>query len=142
MKFETFRRFCSAHIKQCFEMGEKKGLSYANDDDNRLNNFYRDGKALGIVPEANLLVHAGKHWAAINYYVRQGCPKDSPDIPEPIVGRIYDLMNYMLLLLGLLEERHNGDQFEKIIKTKEESVPKEDLAPVPGNITPFVRPVK
>jgi hypothetical protein len=64
-------------MQKCFKMGELKGNSYANDDNDRLNNFRRDGKALGIAPEANLLTHCGKHWAAINYFVRVGCPKES-----------------------------------------------------------------
>lgn len=127
MRSETFRRFVQAHFAQCDSMGAVKGNNYANDDNDRLNNFRRDGKALGIAPEANLLTHAGKHWAAVNYYVRLGCPAESAEIPEPIVGRIYDLINYMFLLLALLEERHNGSKFEAALeeldRAKKEGTP-------------------
>lgn len=112
MKNETFDALVKLHTQQRITLGRVKGDEYANSSDDRLNNFKRDGNALGIAPEANLLTHAGKHWASINHYVKIGCPRDDDRVSEPIIKRIYDLQNYMDLLLALLEERHNGDQFE------------------------------
>ena len=86
-------------------MSQKKGDEYANDDD-RLMNFKRNAASLGVLPELILMVYAEKHFGSIQHYVKKGCLFEDPEMTEPIVGRIYDLQNYMDLLLALLEERH------------------------------------
>ena len=84
-------------------MCDKKSEDYASDED-RLLNFKRTGAGLSLPPEKVLMIFATKHFDAINSFVRTGA-KDNRS--EPIVGRIYDLQNYLDLLLGLIEERGN-----------------------------------
>lgn len=76
-----------------------KGADYARDDD-ALANFKTQAAALDLTPEQVWAVFAGKHWAAIMAYVREG------DVAsEPIEGRIHDLILYGFLLLGMVREK-------------------------------------
>lgn len=91
-------------------MGERKGREYANSEDDRLANFKKVGKELGIPPEAVLIVYSTKHWLSINAFVRDlAAGKSIADIEtgltESIDGRIDDLQNYLDLLRGLIVER-------------------------------------
>lgn len=108
MTDKGFEKLTKDHTAARQSMSIRKGNEYANDNDDRLMNFKRVGKNLGQEPETILMVYATKHFDAISHYVKVGCPKDDDRITEPVVGRIYDLQNYMDLLLALLEERHNG----------------------------------
>jgi len=110
---EVFENFIQAHTKARQKMSIRKGNEYANSESDRLANFKRVGANLGQPPETILMVYATKHFDAISHYVKMGCPKVDDRITEPVVGRIYDLQNYLDLLLALLEERHNGDEFER-----------------------------
>lgn len=79
-----------------------KGADYARDDD-ALANFKTQAAALDLTPEQVWAVFAGKHWAAIMAYVREG------DVAsEPIEGRIHDLILYGFLLLGMVREKQAG----------------------------------
>lgn len=77
-----------------------KGQEYHSDED-FLQNFKEDGPAVGVEdPMKTLMIYAGKHWRSIQRYVRTG-----REGAELIHGRIDDLVNYMHLLLGLIEEK-------------------------------------
>ena len=119
MKNEVYNALIEGHTNQRREMSRKKGDEYAHEDD-RLDNFKRNARALGISPELVLMVYAEKHFGSIQSYVKKGCPYEDPEMTEPIVGRIYDLQNYMDLLLALLEERHQLK--EKNLKQRKPSM--------------------
>lgn len=81
------------------KINEAKGHDYAGDDD-ALANFKQQGVALGLTPEQVWGVFAGKHWAAVMTFIREG------DVAsEPIEGRIHDVILYSFLLLGLIREK-------------------------------------
>jgi hypothetical protein len=75
-----------------------KGRDYAREDD-ALANFKTQAAALDLTPEQVWAVFAGKHWAAIMAYAREGDVKS-----EPIEGRIHDLILYGFLLLAMVRE--------------------------------------
>ena len=100
MKNAEFKHLRAKHTETQFMMCDKKSEDYASEED-RLLNFKRSGGNVGLSPEMVLMVFAGKHFDAINSFVRAG-GKD--DRSEPIIGRIYDLQNYLDLLIGLIEE--------------------------------------
>ena len=75
-----------------------KGREYAGSDD-QLANFKRLGQALGLPPEAVLLVYLTKHLDSIQTYVRE-LPEPAPS--EPITGRIDDAILYLILLKALI----------------------------------------
>jgi hypothetical protein len=99
----TFKQMRHRHTWTRFKVCDKKSEDYAAESD-RLMNFKRTGAGLSLPPETVLMIFATKHFDAINSFVRAG-GKD--DRSEPIIGRIYDLQNYLDLLLGLIEERGN-----------------------------------
>ena len=101
MNNEVFNVMRIEHTAIRFVECDKKSKDYATEQD-RLSNFKRAGARLGIEPEKILMVFAQKHWTAIEAYIKGGCQDTGS---ESIIGRIYDLQNYLDLLLGQIEER-------------------------------------
>lgn len=89
------------------ELSSKKGGEYAGDED-RLANFRRHGKALGLPMETVWAVYAGKHWDAIQQYIRDKRDGKKRDRLEPIEGRVDDLIVYCILLKAMLIEEKRG----------------------------------
>lgn len=84
-------------IQQLRKAGQKE---YAHGDvDDAFNNFKRLASELSISKEKVLLVYARKHWdgiiAHVNGYTSQR---------EDVRGRINDLIVYMFLLRGMIDE--------------------------------------
>jgi hypothetical protein len=80
-------------------LNKTKGHDYAGDED-ALSNFKEMGRVADLPPERIWQVYAGKHWAAIMTYCKEGQVQS-----EPIEGRIKDLILYGYLLLGLVKEK-------------------------------------
>ena len=81
-----------------------KGAEYSGDDD-RLANFKRNAIALGLDPLQIWAVYAAKHWDAVMQFVKDAGAGKERERGEPIEGRVDDLLNYCMLLKGLLQER-------------------------------------
>lgn len=79
-----------------------KGRDYAGTDHQPdVNaNFKRAAARWGVPVLAAWGVYFGKHIDAIETYVRTGGQAES----EPILGRITDAVNYLFILLALLED--------------------------------------
>ena len=92
---ETFTR-----IK---ELSEKKGGEYSGDSD-RLLNFRRNATALGLNKETVWAVYAAKHWDALMQYIQDKEKGKDRERMEPIVGRVDDLIAYLLLMKAMLDE--------------------------------------
>jgi hypothetical protein len=80
------------------KLNETKGKDYASEHD-ALSHFKVRAESLGLTPEQVWAVLAGKHWEAIMEHCKEGKVKS-----EPIEGRVQDLILYLLLLLGLIED--------------------------------------
>lgn len=86
-------------------LAKTKGEEYSGTVD-RLANFRRGALALGLTKEQVLMVYAGKHWDAIQTYVKEQADPSGTSrvLSEPISGRVDDLLVYLLLFKAMLEE--------------------------------------
>jgi hypothetical protein len=98
MRREDFENLVTEVQQACSELRDTKGMEYAGDDD-ALRNFKRTSEDCGIEPRHVWYVFAQKHWSSIRHFVRSGKVAS-----EPIEGRINDLINYLYLLRGMVEE--------------------------------------
>lgn len=78
---------------------QEQGNKEYSESANAFDNFERNGLALGLSKEQILMVYAGKHWDGINRYVRGHRSQR-----EHVIGRIHDLMVYLVLLKGMILE--------------------------------------
>lgn len=92
-----------ASYDQIKSLAAKKGGEYSGDDD-RLLNFRRNGAALGLPMETVWAVYAGKHWDAIQQFIKDQRNGKERERLEPIAGRVDDLLVYLLLFKAMLEE--------------------------------------
>lgn len=80
-----------------------KGGEYAGNQD-RLGNFKRGAALTGATPLQVAFIYASKHYDAIATFVRDEAAGTDRPRSEPIEGRLDDLMNYCLLMKGLVQE--------------------------------------
>ena len=109
MKTEELIRLRQYIFKQVEEVMDNKGKEYSGKED-RLANFKRNGKNLGLAPEAIWGVYCGKHWDSLMSFLKDlnsGIDIKALEgvLSEPIDGRIMDIITYLILLQGLIEER-------------------------------------
>ena len=92
--------------EQCYPVMEVKGRDYAGTDHQPdVNaNFKRAAERWGVPVLAAWGIYFGKHIDAIETYVRTGGQAES----EPILGRITDAVNYLFILLALIERSSSG----------------------------------
>ena len=83
-----------------------KGAEYSGDFD-RLANFRRNSRDLGVPMELVWRIYAAKHWDAIGQYCADLVTGRERQRLEPIEGRIDDLLVYLLLFKAILSERQN-----------------------------------
>ena len=78
-----------------------KGEEYTVSDEDKFNNFKSIGERMDLQAEKVCLIYLLKHMDSIRNYVLTG----SEVSEEPIIGRIQDARNYLLLLGGIIEEK-------------------------------------
>jgi hypothetical protein len=103
-------------LPMCEKIRSSKGKNYSGQDD-CLANFKRTGEALHLDPMVVLMVFLTKHMDAIASYVSGKYLDDG----EPIEFRIYDAINYLFLLLGLIQEKKNGGNNEADIPSGQDN---------------------
>jgi hypothetical protein len=103
MKEERFYELAGKMWVECMEIMRSKGQAYSGKED-KLGNFKRVAKKLGLSPKQVWYVYFAKHLDALSSYLK-GEYVDS----EPIKGRLQDLINYVLLLWGLIYEEAEID---------------------------------
>lgn len=100
MKLEAFDKLISEEIlPECMKIMKTKGRSYSGLED-KLGNFKRGAELSGTSPERVWFIYFTKHFDALSSFIR-GEYSDS----EPIKGRIIDLINYLMLFCGILQEQ-------------------------------------
>lgn len=104
MNPKDFQALFQQTWNECADLASIKGGEYASDAD-KLANFKESGRRLDLIPEKSLLVLADKHYASVCNYIKDLEMGRSRPRSESIYGRLNDLINYMILLRGLLEER-------------------------------------
>ena len=105
------------------KLAELKGGEYAGDSD-RLANFRRNGEALGLSMETVWAVYAGKHWDAIQQWVKDQRADVQRERLEPIEGRIHDLMVYLTLLAAMIDEGKPGNMQAVSVRPNMEQIQK------------------
>lgn len=91
-------------FKECMEAREAGQREYAHDTDNAFANFERVAADLNIDREEVLWVFAMKHRDGIASYL-----KGHMSQREDVRGRIKDLIVYLCLLRGMLDEEERND---------------------------------
>lgn len=99
MNFETFDKFQAELLAEVTKMRDTKGKEYAHDQD-RFANFRRLAEQLGIPDYQVGWVYAVKHLDSIASYMKTGQTFSS----EQIRGRFVDLITYLTLIAGMVEE--------------------------------------
>ena len=100
MKVKDFIRWAESIQKEESRIMLTKGKEYTVSDENKFKNFKSIGERINIEPEKVALIYLLKHMDSIRNYVLSGT--ESSD--EPIMGRVMDARNYLLLLGGMIEE--------------------------------------
>lgn len=103
-KHEDFERLIGETIDNIRRLSKLKGGEYAGDTD-RLANFRRNAANLDLTMEQVWSVYAGKHWDAIQQWVRDVAKGVQRERGEPILGRFDDLIVYCILGKAMAQER-------------------------------------
>jgi hypothetical protein len=105
---QIIQEFLATH---CFPVLKAKGQDYAQTDrqDDVNANFKRAAERWGTTVLQAWGVYFGKHIDAIETYIRRGGQAES----EPIIGRITDAVNYLFILVTLLEDAAAKQEHEK-----------------------------
>lgn len=100
-----FKLVVNAQIKMCKDILDDREQYYGTDDD-RLDNFKRVANGTRTTAGHALMNMVGKQWDALNGAVaRFAFDDETPDIDlEQFDEWITDIINYMLLLKGLVTE--------------------------------------
>jgi hypothetical protein len=102
---EKYQKLVEETVQQINTLSKLKGGEYAGDVD-RLANFRRNAENLGLNMEDVWAVYAGKHWDAIQQYVKDLRSGKQRDRLESIAGRADDLIVYCILFKAILEDRN------------------------------------
>jgi hypothetical protein len=101
MNRETFEKYVDEVVlSEIKKIRMSKGINYSGKED-YLKNFKTIGEELNISPEKVLWIYLRKHLDAIRSYIKEEYVDDT----ETIESRIYDAINYLLLLLGIVLEK-------------------------------------
>ena len=101
MKVSHFMRWAKSMQDEENRLMLVKGEEYTISDEDKFKNFKSIGDRMNLRAEQVALIYLLKHMDSIRNYVLNG--KEVSE--EPIVGRIQDARNYLLLLGGIIEER-------------------------------------
>ena len=114
MNDERFEKECLALIEDATKnIMKKKGREYAGNED-RLANFKRGSANTGVNSETVLFIYMQKHFDSLTTFIKDLEKQKSYGavagaLSEPIQERIKDMINYLLLLNGLLVERREAE---------------------------------
>jgi DNA-binding transcriptional regulator YhcF (GntR family) len=85
------------------KMAGGKAKEYAKDND-RLANFKEAAAILGIHPLTVASVYFYKHVAAVLTFCRKTADGVTPELSEPIEGRVQDAQEYLDIIAALIED--------------------------------------
>lgn len=99
MTREVMAQLMDRVFDECRALRGAGQAEYAHRDENAFANFERVGERTGLDRKAVLLVYAEKHLDGIHSFV-QGHKSQREDVR----GRIKDMIVYLVLLYGMVEE--------------------------------------
>jgi hypothetical protein len=103
MKVPDFIKWAESMQKEENRLMLVKGEEYTVSDEDKFKNFKSIGERMELKAEHVALIYLLKHMDSIRNYVLNG--KQISE--EPIIGRIQDARNYLLLLGGIIAETEN-----------------------------------
>lgn len=101
-----FEQLVAETIEKTAEILVMKGREYAGGED-RLSNFKRAAANTGATPIQCCFIYLSKHYDSLATFVKDNAQGFNRPVSEPIEGRLDDLINYCLLMKGLVRENGN-----------------------------------
>jgi hypothetical protein len=114
MNQQDFEELCKEIQRDTVDILVLKGREYAGSTD-RLANFRRNAALTGVEPLTILHVYMAKHWDSFSTFVRDNQKGEVGELSEPIRGRLYDLINYAVLAIALIEDRPKEDRGAPVV---------------------------
>lgn len=115
MTNKDFYELMKNTFANCEGIARVKGEDYTKGSADALANFKEGGKALNVDPKVVAWIFLNKHYQAITNFIRTNGQSQS----EPIEGRIDDLINYLVLLKGIIVEQHQNTETERFYRQTE-----------------------
>lgn len=114
MDNKTFERSAWNFINKCLVTMFSKNASYNHDND-KLANFKASARCQGLTPEQVCINFAEKHRESIYNTLVAGINRGEP-LPsdEWVKEKLGDMINYMLLLNAIIEERREKESWTVI----------------------------
>jgi hypothetical protein len=103
MNNTDFNKLVEETISETARLLLIKGGEYAGSED-RLANFKRGGQLAGVTSLQTAFIYASKHYDALATFIRDNAGGKVRPRSEPIEGRLDDLINYCILIKGLVRE--------------------------------------
>ena len=103
MHFEVFNKIVENRLKKCINLLIPKGKEYSRNGD-RLHNFKYSGRIDGESPEQALWGMWKKHITSIHDMI-EDVNKEILPSEKMMDDKFCDMINYTLLLEGLIKER-------------------------------------
>ena len=100
MTNQEFYKLMSDTFESAKKIAEAKGKDYTKGSEDALANFKEGGKSIDVAPIEVCWIFMNKHYQAITNYVKTKGRSES----EPISERIKDMINYLVLMQGLIIE--------------------------------------
>tara|TARA_R100000773_G_C4211976_1_gene111316 strand:+ start:964 stop:1284 length:321 start_codon:yes stop_codon:yes gene_type:complete len=100
MKVKDFMKWAKSMQDEENRLMLVKGQEYTVSNEDKFKNFKSIGDRMNLKAEKVALIYLLKHMDSIRNYVLNG--KEVSE--EPIMGRIQDARNYLLLLGGIIAE--------------------------------------
>ena len=104
MKIKAFEIFFESQLDTIKKVCSSKNHEYARSDTDALANFKRRAEAMKLDPLTIIQTDVYKHFDAINSFIIRYRNNDKQVLNEPIQQRARDIMIYMVLFMGLIED--------------------------------------
>jgi len=109
MTNKAFYELMDRTFEQAKDIARAKGEDYTKGSEDALANFKEGGKAIGVSATDVCWIFMNKHYQAITNYVRTNGKSES----EPIAERIKDMINYLVLMQGLIIEQNLTEEVKE-----------------------------
>lgn len=106
MTFEEFENFQNRLLEEVRQMGSTKGKEYAFKHEDRFQNFNEDAEEMEIDRLLCAWIFTNKHIRSVRSYITHKRTFST----ESIRGRIIDIIVYLTLIAGMIEEEENRDE--------------------------------
>lgn len=106
MSNKDFAELMQKTFDSCATISKAKGADYTRGSLDALANFKAAGKDVDVNALKICFIFMNKHYSAITNYIKSNGQSES----EPIAERIKDMINYLVLLQGLIIEKENEDK--------------------------------